>query len=288
MMLEARRGARAVAGVRFDSCSGAPTLPHRAAPTVSRSAVCAAILLALAAPGCRSGGQSKKWIWTQARAEAVLLEALEAESPDDRRRAIERISRSKYASSDDSVKTLGLIVRTDTSQIVRRTAAHGLGGSQREEACAPLLKVLDAENLPREVRAADAALRQTCVTSLDTLISASVCCGPAQPMIAVVVGLLRNDRDREVRIAAARLLRHFRHIDALDGLIAAQRQHEFAVTYEAEQSLIQLTGHTHGQRHDDWRVWLGETEDPFAHAGRTPPGLAARGEKRPWWRLFGK
>lgn len=250
--------------------------------------MCAAILLALAAAGCRSGGQSKKWIWTQARAEAVLLEALEAESPDVRRRAIERISRSKYASSDDSIKTLGLIVRTDTSQIVRRTAAHGLGSSQREEAYAPLLKVLAAEKLPRAVRAADPTLRQACVTSLDALVSTNVRCDAAQPLIAVVAGLLTNDPDREVKIAAARLLRHFQHIDALDGLIAALRQHEFAVTYEAEQSLIQLTGHTHGQRHVDWRVWLGETEDPFAHAGRTPPGLADKGQKRPWWRLSGK
>ena len=217
-----------------------------------------------------------------------MLEALEAESPDVRRRAIERISRSKYASSDDSVKTMGLIVRTDTSQIVRRTAAHGLGNGRREEACAPLLMVLDAEALPREVRAADAALRQACVTSLDALVSANVRCDESQPLIAVVARLLTNDPDRDVKIAAARLLRHFRHTDALDGLIASLRQREFAVTYEAEQSLIQLTGHTHGQRHDDWRVWLGKTEDPFAHAGRTPPGLADRGRKRPWWRLFGK
>ncbi len=237
--------------------------------------------------GCAKG-QRKSRIWTSAQAERVLMEALQSESPDERRRAIERVADSKYGDSDVSVQTMSLIVRTDTSQVVRCAAARGLGQSRHASAFEPLLQVIDASNHAQDVRGPDAALRRACLEAVDLLVQAGVPHDGESGLVRLVAQAMLTDADRGVRIAAAQLLRRFQHPDALDALIEVLRVPEFAVAYEAEQSLIALTGHTHNRRYDAWRMWREEADDPFADAGRAPPELAGDGQDRRWWQLFGK
>ncbi len=257
-------------------------------PPRSLVPIFAVVLAAFPAGGCAGKGKNSRLIWTQAQAERLLREALEAETPDARRRPIERVAESKYAGSDISVKTMDLVVRTDTSQVVRRVAARSLSHSQHPNAYQPLLQVLDAQSNQHKVRPPDAALRRACIDSLDRLLSSGVHCEDDERIIRLATASLTHDPDRDAKIAAARLLGHFQHIDALRALIDALTQNEFAVTYEAEQSLIKLTGYTQHRSYDDWRAWLDENTDPFARAGQTPPGLASKKHERPWWRLFGK
>ena len=245
-----------------------------------------AVMMALTG-GCAKG-QRKSRVWTSAQAERLLMEALKSESPDERRRAVERVADSKYGDSDVSVQTMSLIVRTDTSQAVRRVAARGLGRSRHASAFEPLLQVLDAPNHTQDIREPDAALRRACIEAVDLLVQAGVSHDVESQLVRLVAQAMLTDADRGVRIAAARLLRWFQNPDALDALIEVLRVPEFAVAYEAEQSLIALTGHTHNRRYDAWRMWREEADDPFADAGRTPPELAGDGQDRRWWQLFGK
>ncbi len=245
-----------------------------------------AVMMALTG-GCAKG-QRKSRVWTQAQAERLLTEALQSESPDERRRAIERVADSKYGGGDVSVQTMSLIVRTDTSQVVRRVAARGLGRSRHASAFEPLLQVLDAPNHTQDIREPDAALRRACLEAVDLLVQAGMSHNVESQLVRLVAEAMLTDADRGVRLAAARLLRRFQHPDALDALIEVLRASEFAVAYEAEQSLIALTGHTHNRRYDAWRMWREEADDPFADAGRTPPELAGDGRDRRWWQLFGK
>ena len=250
-------------------------------------AVCALAILPLFIGGCAKG-QRKSRVWTQGQAERLLVEALQSESPDGRRRAIERVADSKYGGSDVSVATLSLIVRTDTSQVVRRVAARSLGQSRHADAFEPLLQILDAPNHAQDVREPDAALRRACLEAVDLLVQAGALHDDESQLVRLVSQVMLTDADRGVRIAAAQLLRRFQHPDALDALIGVLRVPEFAVAYEAEQSLIALTGHTHNRRYDAWQKWREEADDPFADAGQTPPELAGDGRDRRWWQLFGK
>ncbi len=250
-------------------------------------AVCALAIMPVFTGGCAKG-QRKSRVWTQAQAERLLTEALQSESPDERRRAIERVTDSKYGDSDVSVQTMSLIVRTDTSQVVRRIAARSLGQSRHASAFEPLWQVLDAPNHTQDIREPDAALRRACIEAVDLLVQAGMSPDVESQLVRLVAQAMLADADRGVRIAAARLLRWFRHPDALDALIEVLRVPEFAVAYEAEQSLIALTGHTHNRRYDAWRMWREDADDPFADAGQTPPELAGNGQDRRWWQLFGK
>ncbi len=250
-------------------------------------AVCALAIMPVFTSGCAKG-QRKSRIWTQAQAERLLMEALQSESPDERRRAIERVADSKYGDSDVSVQTLSLIVRTDTSQVVRRVAARGLGQSRHASAFESLLQVLDAPNHAQDVREPDAALRRACLEAVDLLVQAGAPHDNESQLVRLMSQVMLTDADRGVRIAAAQLLRRFHHPDALDALIEVLRVPEFAVAYEAEQSLIVLTGRTHNRRYDAWRMWREEADDPFANAGQTPPELAGDAQDRRWWQLFRK
>ena len=245
-------------------------------------------LLAGSAAGCVGSSTRSKRVWTQAQAEGILLQALEEEAPDDRRRAIRRISRSKYVGESITIKAMSLIVKTDASQIVRRQAARALGLSGQQQAFEPLLAVLDAENHLKEVLAPDVALKRTCLDELHRLLTAGLLPAESAKVIDIARRHLREEPDREVRMASCRVLGCFRESEALEALIEAVGQSEFAVNHEAEQALIRLTGMTHHGDYQQWRGWRQETADPFARAGRQPAELAQGSKSRSWWNPFGR
>ncbi len=245
-------------------------------------------LLAGSAAGCAGSSTRSKRVWTQAQAEGILLQALEEEGPDDRRRAIRRISRSKYVGKPITIKTMSLIAKTDASQIVRRQAVRTLGLSGQQQAFEPLLALLDAENHLKEVLAPDPALERICLDELHRLLDTGL--APAEPadVIHIARRHLREEPDREVRMASCRVLGCFGEPDALDALIEALAQQELAVNHEAEQALIRLTGMTHHGDYQQWRTWREKTTDPFARAGQQPAEVAQGSKSRPWWKPFGR
>ena len=120
-----------------------------------------------------------------------------------------------------------------------------------------------------------------CLEAADHLLCAVIEPDAAEPIIRPAVRILTQDPDRDARIAAARLLRHFRHREALGALIEALNQPEFAVTYVAEQALVELTGQTHHRDYSDWMAWRNGTDDPFARRGDR-----SRDPGKPWWNIF--
>jgi len=84
---------------------------------------------------------------------------------------------------------------------------------------------------------------------------------------------LGSDRSVDVRLNSARAMGQFKSPAVLNGLIAALTDSDFAVRYEAEQSLIRLTGRTFKGSAKQWLSGRAETPAPFADAGKTPPEL---------------
>ena len=79
--------------------------------------------------------------------------------------------------------------------------------------------------------------------------------------------LLQRNPSRDVRIAAALLLRHFPEREVADGLAESLRQRDFGVVYECDRSLMHLTGQRFRHDAQAWKAWLASAADPFAESG---------------------
>ncbi len=241
-------------------------------------------LVILSPAGC--SGAKKKFkdypiLWSQQQADAVLDDAIRCEYPDDRRHAIEYVAQSRFVGSDNALKTLTEVVQRDPSRQVRISAARGLSQSRRPEAATPLLNVLNHEMHSQDVLAPEASLRRACLEALTQLHDNSVPLDDATAVAQTAGRLLQKDPDRDVKIAAAQLLGRIKTRESLEQLITALRDPAFAVNYQAEQSLIRLTGVTYHLDAKAWNDWLANTSDPFAHSGETP--TSPQTPRSTWW-----
>ena len=79
-----------------------------------------------------------------------------------------------------------------------------------------------------------------------------------------LVKLIENDQEnRDVRIAAAEALQHYRTLEVARALTNTLGQRDFGVAYQAHQTLMLLTGHD--LRYDEaaWLAYLTGPEKPF-------------------------
>ncbi|MCG3136259.1 MAG: hypothetical protein HJJLKODD_00085 [Phycisphaerae bacterium] len=208
---------------------------------------------------------------------------MEAENPDDRRRAINALSEDGELSDPTVMKAISLIVRTDQSAMVRRTAARALGQSKSIEAGEILLLVLAPREGQPVVFPTSGAIRRSCLEGLQQLVIDGVDPASWPELIKVANIYLSEDATREVRIAAAQLLGSITQPETLEALIAGLEQPDFAVVHSCENSLIRLTGVTHHHQPQEWREWLAQSENPFAHAGETPADLPKPKRSGWWW-----
>jgi len=208
----------------------------------------------------------------------LAVQAMEAEHPDDRRRAINRLARSQYLAEDEIVRTMGLIARSDHSTSVRVAAVAALGQSRTPEGCAICAVLLPGGDMPmeqfppQEVRAALLVTLRDCASAglLDQKRS--------DHAADVAIWLLQSDISRQVRTSAAQLLGYLPRMDSVQALIQALEQRDFGVCNAAEQSLQRLTGRTFNHDPQAWRDFIASTDDPFVHPAEPaeqPGGIAS-------------
>lgn len=213
-----------------------------------------------------------------------MFVALQEEDPDLRRQAVLVIAKSDSSAQQWAIKALDTIARTDPNSQVRCAAIRGLGRSGLPEAVQPLLMILNWSDYPDEVLyPPDHDVRWDAVAVLSSLCGWGLVPDQQLPQVRqTLLRLLRGDDSRNVRLEAARGLACFgrdRHV--LDALIAALNDPDFAVVYQAEQSLMSLTGMTLDHDSAAWLAWRDKQEDPFARAGQVPESLQP--QQRAWW-----
>jgi HEAT repeat protein len=215
---------------------------------------------------------------------AYLQEALEADNPDVRREAIVRLARTRYVGHDQAVRGMALVAESDPSSCVRKAAIRGLELSYRPEAFETYLRVLaPADQRDPKVSPPDGQVRSEAANSMLHLVAGGLEPGEQEPEIrSTAIRLLQTDRNRDVRIEAARLLGFLQSTDSLDALIAGLRQRDFGVAYACERSLMRLTGRSHEYDPEAWSVWREQSSDPFADAGLLDDEL--EGRDKSWWR----
>lgn len=235
--------------------------------------------------GC-SEGQDGNWFSRTFRprspAEDLRL-ALEANSPDERRKAVLRIGNGRERPPDAVFAVLSTVARTDSHSSVRCAAIRALTHFMEERAVEPLIMLLLYEKHPKKVFPPGARVRWDTILAISQAKELGLI--PDEEKAGVRVELIRtllSETDRNVRMASADALGEFFHRDVVEALIGALREEDFGIVYAAEGSLVALTGVTHQYDADAWLAWLKQTEDPFANAGLIPEGYDRKPKNR--WR----
>lgn len=200
------------------------------------------------------------------------IEALQAENPDERRKSLRAVVKNDKAGDEWAVKIFSSVAENDPDPQVRCMAIKGLRRSADERAVEPLLRVLNHKDFPRKVRPPSDDVRWD---ATEVLAYISKLRNVPQEHIdwarRTLIRLVTEDPSRNVRICAARGLGSYRHADALTALVRTLEDRDFAVQYEAENSLERLTGRRHNYDADVWRAWLAKTDDPFSDSPDDAP-----------------
>ena len=167
----------------------------------------------------------------------LALYAMKSSDADLRYKTLVELAKSKAMKDDWAVKAMIVVVTTDPSPSVRALGAHNLGRVGDKRVLAALVEAL--EDLDERVRQEAAwGLTQFNITD----------CGAEPKFIqAALKGLLQAlsaDSAVDARINSARARAQFKNHEVLLALIAALKDIDFAVRYEAELALVHLTGIT--------------------------------------------
>jgi hypothetical protein len=214
---------------------------------------------------------------------ACVEVALEAPSPDARREAVVHVAKTKYLTDPVVIRALATIARSDESASVRFASVRALTRAGEPADAEPLLAIaLEDEDFEDPSDRRYGRIRAAAVQGLDTLsMTGAISDIEREECESIAIGLLRGHRARDVRIAAAAILRHSQSVATLNALIDALDQRDFGVVYESERSLIHLTGQCHNYSAVAWREWLASASDPFRDAGRLDYTLEPEDEG--WW-----
>jgi len=193
------------------------------------------------------------------------LVALKSSNADDRYRGLVELEKSKAFHDEWAVKVMIVIARTDPSSSVRALAVHNLGRVNDTRVWSTLFDAMDDSDDRVRFEAAW-ALAQTSFTDPRSEADKTI----AQKAPTMLIRALASDPCLDVRINAARALGQFKNHQVLLALIAALKDNDFAVRFEAERSLIRLTGKTFQGNSGKWLAWIDQVKDPFADAGKTP------------------
>jgi len=228
---------------------------------------------------------STPWLLTEGDVARTLELSLDAPSADARRGALERLKDSRFVNHKTVLDACDVIARTDASPSVRCAAIAIVTASDRPKSIDTLVDLLaPAGENPAETfdRARLDATRGLAAKMRRGLVSAQ----KSNLVAAKASGLLHDDRSRDVRVAAARLLGDIASRESLTALIGGLNDPDFGVVYHSEQSLMHLTGMTHRYDAHAWQTWLGQSSDPFAKRGQLDDQLGSA-PKPGWWTRMG-
>ncbi len=211
-----------------------------------------------------------------------LKVALESETPDQRREAVNQVVQSRYAHHNVVATALDAVARTDGSVAVRCAAVRGLRKADSKAAAYTYAAILDPKQSEEQSRPAPAEVRLDALRGTLGLVEVGeVPEDLRDDLLSLSLDLLDHDRSRDIRQTAARVLGYFPDGLTLDRLINSLDQRDFGVVYEIEHSLMRLTGQTHDHDSVAWRAWLESADDPFADAGKLDHLLIETHEG--WW-----
>jgi hypothetical protein len=160
--------------------------------------------------------------------------------PDERRVGINRLSSFPFGRERPYTTRYEQIARTDPDWLVRATAIRALNRSRWQPATPLFIKALDDVNDHVRLEAAKA---------LSNI--------PDEDAISPLLRLVNdNTEDRDVRIAVADALRHYKTVEVARTLASQLGGREFGVAWQSRLSLESITGEDHGYDESAWLNYI--------------------------------
>ena len=167
--------------------------------------------------------------------------------PDERRQGINRLADRDFGRRPPYTDRYAHIAQYDSDYLVRATAIRALNRARANEHTAVFVKALgDSSPL----------VRQEAAKALANM--------PDPDAVAGLVQLVNNTEEaRDVRIAAADALKHYRRVDVARALAATLRGRDFGVSWQSRRSLIAMTGQDLRYDESKWLEYLSGSQSPF-------------------------
>jgi len=180
-----------------------------------------------------------------ARKAAVRME--DTYFPDERREGINDLVKRDFGKREPYTKRYEQIAQFDNDWLVRATAIRALNRARHRESTPIFIKALNDPNEQVRLEACKALVHM-----------------PDDAAVTPLVRLVQSgEENRDVRIAAAEALQHYRSLEVARALANTLAGRDFGVAYQAHQTLTLITGRD--LRYDEaaWLAYLTGPEKPF-------------------------
>jgi HEAT repeats len=218
--------------------------PHHAVPSLAGMCILAGVLAGCT--GANSGGDVFADLvepFVKPTPSQVAREAFNVYDADKRRRSIALISASAFGHEQPYVRMYRLLI-DDQDPTVRAACAHALGIHGTTEDALILIPLLNDDT---------GFVRWEAAKALQKIHH--------QDAVGPLIRTMADDRDPDVRMAAASALGQYPTLAVFNALVGALSSHDFGVVQSAANSLALLTGEDLGT---DGGPWL---DFAYAHTG---------------------
>jgi HEAT repeat protein len=167
--------------------------------------------------------------------------------PDERREGINELVAKDFGKREPYTKRYEQIAQFDDDWLVRATAIRALNRARDHNATPTFVKALDDKSEQVRLEACKALVHM-----------------PDENAVPGLVKIVQNsEENRDVRIAAAEALQHYRSLEVARALTNNLGGRDFGVAWQSHQTLLLLTGRD--LRYDEaaWLAYLTGPEKPF-------------------------
>ena len=170
----------------------------------------------------------------------------DASSADNRRDGINRLLEWGFAKHDPYTKRYAQIAQYDTDPTVEAVAVRALNRARDKRATGLFIKALNNSNELVRLEAAKALVNVPDVAAADPLVKT----------------LNRPGESRDVRIAAADALKHYRTMSVARALCGVLGDREFGVSWQARRSLVYLFNRDYRYDAAAWLEYISGPSSP--------------------------
>lgn len=213
------------------------------AATRTTIAGCLMLTLLLAAGGCSS-------LWDRVRGKPTPLksaERMQSQTADKRVRGINELADHDFGRKPPYTDRYAQIAKTDPDYLVRATAIRALNRARLKDATPIFITALGDDNAKIRLEGAKALVNI-----------------PDENAVPALLKLLNNtDEDKDVRIASADALRHYKRLDVARALAATLSEREFGVAWQSRRTLRRLTGADFAYSEPAWLDYFVGPQKPF-------------------------
>jgi hypothetical protein len=209
-------------------------------------AVALSLLLLIASSGCATIRKTSDYF--AGKTPAVYARQMEDPTfPDKRWKGIEKLVENDFAKKPPYTTRYRQIAQTDADPLVRAVAVRALNRSRDAGATEIYIKALSDESSMVRLEGAKA---------LNNM--------PNPSAIAPLVAMLgKPEENRDVRLAAAEALKHYKQLDVGRALVARLNERDFGIAFQARESLRGMTQNDLGYNESAWLQFFTGPTKPF-------------------------